>query len=69
MKLNLISLGETLLRGGLECYVLTLLPHDLFFFFCHATCGISVPGPKMELVPPAVEAQSLNHGTTREVPE
>ena len=31
-------------------------------------CGILVPQPGIEPVPPAVEAQSLNHQTTREVP-
>ena len=31
-------------------------------------CGILAPRPGMEPVPPAVEAQSLNHWTTREVP-
>ena len=31
-------------------------------------CGISVPRPGIEPVPPAVEAQSLNHWTTREAP-
>ena len=31
-------------------------------------CGILVPRPGIEPMPPAVEAQSLNHWTTREVP-
>ena len=31
-------------------------------------CGILVPQPGIEPVPPALEAQSLNHWTTREVP-
>ena len=30
-------------------------------------CGILVPQPGIESMPPAVEAQSLNHWTTREV--
>ena len=30
-------------------------------------CGILVPGPGIEPAPPAVEAQSLNHWTAREV--
>ena len=30
-------------------------------------CGILVPRPGIEPVPPAVEAQSLNHWTTREI--
>ena len=41
-----------------------------FFFFGHTTqqAGILVPQPGIEPTPPAVEAQSLNHWTTREVP-
>ena len=31
--------------------------------------GILVPGPGIKLVPPAVEAQSLNRWTSREVPK
>ena len=40
------------------------------FFFGHlsAACGILVPQGGMEAVSPVVEAQSLNHWTTREVP-
>ena len=40
----------------------------LFFFFqlCSVTCEILVPPPGMVLVPAAVEAQGLNHWTTRE---
>ena len=32
-------------------------------------CGILLPGSGIEPTPPAVEVQSLNHGTTREVPK
>ena len=39
------------------------------FFWLHSTaCGILVPWPGIEPLPPAVEAQSLNHWTTGEVP-
>ena len=31
-------------------------------------CGILVPQPGIEPEPPALEAQSLNHGSTKEVP-
>ena len=34
-----------------------------------AACGILVPGPGIEPVSPAVESQSLNHSTAREVLE
>ena len=36
--------------------------------FGHAACEILVPQPGIEPTPPALEAQSLNHWTTREVP-
>ena len=41
-----------------------------FFFFlqCHLACGILVPWPGIKPTPPALEAQSLNHWTNREVP-
>ena len=41
-----------------------------FRFFCPhlAACGILVPQPGIKPVLPAVEAQSLNHWTAREVP-
>ena len=45
----------------------------LLFLFCFvllhcAVCGILVPRPGIKPMPPAVEAQSLNHWTSREVP-
>ena len=41
------------------------------FFFGHTAqhVGILVPQPGIEPVPPAVEAWSLNHWTTREAPD
>ena len=38
-----------------------------FFWLCHVVCGI-FPQPGIEPVPPAVEAQSSNHWTARELP-
>ena len=46
----------------------------LSYFFCFAfwsccpSCGILVPWPGIELMPPPLEAQTLNYWTTREVP-
>ena len=37
------------------------------FWSCRAACGILVPRPGIEPAPPALEAQSLNHWTTKEV--
>ena len=34
---------------------------------CGTACGILVPRPGIEPVPPALETQSLNHWTAREV--
>ena len=40
-----------------------------FVFWLHcAACGILVPQLRIKPAPPALEAQSLNHWTTREVP-
>ena len=41
-----------------------------FFFLQHlSACGILVPLPRIEPLTPAVEAQTRNHWTTREVPK
>ena len=39
-----------------------------FFLLHYAACGILVPQPGIKPMSPAMEAQSLNHWTTREVP-
>ena len=39
-----------------------------FFWPCHSVCGILVPQSGIKLVFPMLEAWSLNHQTTREVP-
>ena len=41
----------------------------LFIWSCCTACGILVPQGGTELTPPALEAQSLNHWITREVPQ
>ena len=50
-------------------YLVLLLLFHLFCIscLCGEACGIVVPWPGVEPVPPAVELQSLNHWTTREV--
>ena len=44
--------------------------YKIFIIFClhHAACGFFIAWPGIEPVPPAVEVQSLNHWTAREVP-
>lgn len=46
---------------------LLLLLYLIFWLYC-AACGVPVPQLGIEPVAPALEAQSLNHWTTREVP-
>lgn len=41
----------------------------LIFWMHHATCGNLLPQPGIEPTPPALEARSLNHWTSREVPK
>ena len=43
-------------------------PFFFFFFFGHSTRDFSPPTRDETHAPPAVEAQSLNHWTTKEVP-
>ena len=38
------------------------------YMYLAAPCWILVPQPGIEPLPPAVEAQRLNHWTTRDVP-
>ena len=42
--------------------------YTYFFWLRPVACGILVPQPGTEPMPPAVEAWSLNHWTAREVP-
>ena len=45
------------------------IPNSPFYFWlCHMACRILAPWPEIEPVPPAMEAQCLNHWTTWEVP-
>ena len=53
-----LTQGMNLVKTPLTCF--------LNFRPCHAACGVLVPQPGTERVPPALGAQSLNHWTTRE---
>ena len=48
--------------------ITTVLYLFLRFWLCHTACGILVPCPGIEPMLPELEAWSLNHWTTREVP-
>ena len=50
-------------------YLFMYLCIYLFLFFGHTACGILVPWPGIEPVPPVVEVQSLNYWAAREVPK
>ena len=56
--------------GGLSTATLVCFPGVTFFFFlpCGTVCGILVPRPGIKPVSPALEAWSLKHWTTRDVP-
>ena len=45
----------------------SFLKEDLVSTYAHVACGILVHQPGIELMPPALEAWSLDHWTTREV--
>ena len=47
--------------------MLILFWGGVFGFFGCTACGILIPQPVMEPTAPTVQAQGLNHGTTREV--
>ena len=55
-----------------EMYGVWILSQQNIFFFLivwlhHMACGLSVSRPGMEPTPPALEAESPNHWTAREV--
>ena len=68
MKVKSLSRVQS---AGISPPLLFDLVGFFFFFFsfwpCHASCWILAPQSEVELVPPALEAQSLNHWTAREV--
>ena len=56
----------------MTCYLQCIIRSSkfrVFFFGCTTACGSSVPQPRIEPVPPALEAWSPNHWTSREVPD
>ena len=56
-------------HSGLHCSFFFFFLLLLLFFWLHSVaCRIIVPQPGIEPASPAVEAWSLNHWTTREIP-
>ena len=49
------------LNGGI------ITDFSFFFWLCRVARGILVPRPGIEPTPPAMQVQSLNHWTSREV--
>ena len=73
-KVLAVSIALCVILGGKweilnELSFLNFILNFKIFWPCRAACGILVPWPGMEPVPPAVEARSPNHWTIREVPE
>ena len=62
---RLFALGKAFLMmpPSESCFVFCFL-----FWLCRTACRFLVPWPGIEPMPPAVEARSLNHWTTRAVP-
>ena len=72
LKENSIVLNPYYSKGrpaASACESLFVFFFVFFFLLYHVTCGISVPWPGIKLMPPALEALSLNHWTTNEVQE
>ena len=55
------------LKGGLGLLTLTFPGRNFFFWLYYLACRILVPRPGIKPTIPAVEAQSLNHWTTRHI--
>ena len=74
LKNQIVLQGHITQSNGLQGAGLSIntKPSKLFFFWPPGTtCGISVSKPGIQCTPPAVgalEVQSFNHWTTREVP-
>ena len=50
------------------CFTIRILFYVLFFFFGNVAYGILAPWPGIELTPPGIGMQWLNHWTTRDIP-
>ena len=62
-------ISSSVITHSIEGFIIKCVLHYYYYFFFLAVlCGILVPQPGIEVVPPAVEAQTLIHRTTREVP-
>ena len=55
-------------RFGFFCDILWKILNEFLFFGHSVARGNLLPEPGIKSMPPAVEAQSLNHWTAREVP-
>ena len=64
-EVDLFMDGSSFVDQGRGC--IQYVVKTLFFFFCHTAYKILVPQPGIKSTLPAVEVQSLNHWTAREV--
>ena len=62
-----VTMRATVCNTVLATCLVMLVFVRFFFWPCQAACGILVPQPGIEPVPPALGAQSLSHRTVRDV--
>ena len=53
---------------GFKVFSFFFFPFWIKFFFCRLACGILVPWPGIEFMPPVLETWSLNLWNTRKLP-
>ena len=61
------SKNSIIFKRLISIEIITLLIPYICFIFCWTVCEILVPRSEIESMPPGLEAQNLNHWTTREV--
>ena len=66
-----VGQGSTTTKGHRDCMLFLIIIFEfLLIYWLHLTaCGILVPRPGIKSMAPGVEALSLSHWSTREVPE
>ena len=59
--------ASCILHRTISIEIIMLLTPYICFIFCWTVCEILVPQSAIESMPPGLEAQNLNHWTSREV--
>ena len=70
LKFTLFDINVTTTTYCWLVFVTYIYHYYYYYYFwpCCVACGVFVPWPGIKPVSPALEAQSLNHWATREVP-